>query len=115
MSELTTQNEIIAEAKRVLDSARREDIVRLVITGTHSPELYADCELISISFEREFFHFEVRDLSRLIINAEDYRFDKSLKGEFIRVVYGKEDLSEEEKDKIIRLGLGALMGEINEI
>lgn len=115
ISELLTQNEIITEARRLLSSARSEDIVRLVITGTHSPELYADCELLLISFEREFFHFEVRDRSRLVINAEDYKFDKSLKGEFIRLVYAKEDVSEEEKDKIIRLGLGALMGEINEI
>ena len=42
-------------------------------------------------------------------------YDKSLKGEFIRLVLSKEDMSKEEKDKVIRTGLAALMGEADRI
>lgn len=37
--------------------------------------------------------------------------EKSLKGEFLRMVSDSESLSEEEKEKIILLGIGLLQGE----
>ena len=42
---------------------------------------------------------------------DDYRRDESLKGEFIRTVEAAENLSDEEKAAIIKLGIGALKGE----
>ena len=37
-------------------------------------------------------------------------YDSSLKGEFVRTVLAREDISEEDKSEIVRLGLEALMG-----
>ncbi len=115
ISGLNTQSEIARAAHEALNKANSSDIVRLVIRGEHSPELYADTEMLKISFGSDYFYFEVRDDSRLVINAEDYKYDRSLKGEFIRLMLSKEDLSDKDKDRIIRLGLGALMGEMTEV
>jgi hypothetical protein len=59
----------------------------------------------------KFYYFEIKDSSRLSISAEDYVTDKSLKGEFIRLVLLDESLSDKEKDDIISTGISALMGE----
>ena len=45
----------------------------------------------------------------------DYALDKSLKGEFIRLALGDGELSEEDRDTVIRMGLSALMGEEGDI
>ena len=49
------------------------------------------------------------------ILSRKYKYDRTLKGEFIRLVTSKTDITDEEKDKIIRTGLAALMGECDEI
>ena len=40
-----------------------------------------------------------------------YKHDISLKGEFIRLVLNQEDLTDEDKNKIISTGIKALSGE----
>ena len=62
-------------------------------------------------FADRFYYFEVKDTSRMAINPEDYKFDKTLKGEFIRTVSADESLDEESREKIIACGINALMGE----
>ena len=42
---------------------------------------------------------------------DDYLLDQSLKGEFIRTVFGDGTLSDEDKAVIVRYGLRALAGE----
>ena len=59
-----------------------------------------------------FYYLEVEDNTHLGISVEDYKNDKSLKGEFIRLVLTQPQLSDEEKEKIISCGLKALMGEV---
>ena len=56
-------------------------------------------------------YFEIKDSSRIAINPDDYKLDKSLKGEFIRAVSADNTLDENMKEKIIACGIGALMGE----
>lgn len=90
-------------------------VVRVVLTGKHAPELYPDTESLRNRYSDSFYHLEVIDESGIEIDPESYRYDKSLKGEFIRLVLDKSDLSESERDMIIKIGLGALMGDIGEI
>ena len=99
----------------IADSALRgvpsQDIVRLRLVGTRPPELYADLDAITERWKMSFYHMEAKDETTLRIDPEAYRYDRSLKGEFIRLVISKDDLSDSEKDKIIRTGLAALMGD----
>ena len=92
-----------------------ENLIRVLLTGKRPPEIQADVAGLQSLFKDKFYHFEIRDESSIEINPEDYRYDKSLKGEFIRLVMSKDNLKEEEKELIIRTGLGALMGELSDI
>jgi hypothetical protein len=63
------------------------------------------------AFENRFYYFEIKDSSRMAINPEDYKNDRSLKGEFIRTVTSDQSLDVQTKEKIIACGINALMGE----
>ena len=91
------------------------DLVRVRLTGKRIPELFPDEEAIKSRWQNAFYHFEIKDESGIRIDPDDYKYDRSLKGEFIRLVSSRSELSEAEKDKIIRTGLAALMGECDEI
>ena len=47
------------------------------------------------------YYFEIKDSSKLMTRAEDYKYDKSLKGEFIRLCLDDDSLSDEEKEKML--------------
>ena len=98
-----------------LSGLSHSDLIRLRLTGKRIPELFPDIGAIESRWQSAFYHFEVKDESGIRIDPEDYKYDRSLKGEFIRLVSQKCDLTDEEKDKIIRTGLAALMGECDEI
>jgi len=79
--------------------------------GEYFPELWKDPDALIRRFGDRFYHFEVRDSSKIRIDPENYKNDKSFKGEFIRLVSSDESLDEDKKAKIIACGLYALMGE----
>ena len=87
------------------------DMVRVELIGRYSPSLWKDSDSLVRDFADRFYYFEVKDSSRIAINPDEYRFDKSLKGEFIRTVIADESLNVEEKERIIACGINALMGE----
>ena len=95
-----------------LSKTEGRDLVRVILTGEHSPETKRNTEALIQRFSPSFYYFEARDESRLKISSEDYKNDKSLKGEFIRLVMGKEDLTDEDKAEIIECGIRALAGEV---
>lgn len=98
-----------------LSGIKPSDIVRVRLSGKRAPELFPDTDAIKSRWESSFYHFEIIDESTIRINPEDYRYDRSLKGEFIRLVSSKTDISDMEKSEIIRTGLAALMGERDSI
>lgn len=89
----------------------RADIVRAVLVGHYRVELKKDLSAILGQLQSRFYFFEIKDESRLYHSPELYKNDKSLKGEFIRLVLGEDSLSEEQKERIISFGLSALVGE----
>lgn len=109
------RRDVDARVDSSLTGISRTDLVRVRLVGKRPPELFIDTDAITSRWESSFYHFEVKDETKLRIDPEEYKYDRSLKGEFIRLVSAKTDLSEEEKDKIIKTGLAALMGEKDEI
>ena len=89
----------------------RSDLVRVRLIGEYEPGAKRETEALTERFSDSFFYFEIKDESRLRISSEDYKNDKSLKGEFIRLVLSKEELSEDEKAAIIECGIRALAGD----
>ena len=89
-----------------------QDLVRALLVGEHEPTLVRDTASLEARFSGRLFYLEVLDKSKIRIRPEEYKNDKSLKGEFIRLVMAREDLGEEEKARVIECGIRALAGEI---
>ena len=106
-----TQYEIESLIEHAAKRAVRDDVVRIILTGEHETNLERDTSMLQRFFEDRYFYFEVIDKSRLKIDLDDFKLDKSLKGEFVRVVMASEELSDDEKSAIIECGISALMGE----
>lgn len=108
---MESEGEIRGAATELLASVRREDIVRLEIVGRRAPELTIDTSYLTSCWSDRFFYFEVKDSSRTDLSSDSFIHDKSLKGEFIRLCAGRTDLSDADREEIIRIGLCALRGE----
>lgn len=90
---------------------RSSDLVRVVLTGEHRLGCRPDVTALTARFGDRYYCFEAKDKTRLRLSAADYENDKTLKGEFIRLVMSKDDLSTSDKEEIIACGLTALYGE----
>lgn len=111
LDDMTASSDIIDGARKALSGVPGEDLVRLELCGSYTPGLWKDTDAIMRSFGGQFYYFEVKDTSHISVNPEDYRYDRTLKGEFIRMVYADESLDEETKRAVVECGVFALMGE----
>lgn len=111
ISEAINTYEISRLIERKISNIPSCDLVRVRLVGHYAPEFKKDLGAIADEFSRRFYFFEIKDESRLYHAPESYKNDKSLKGEFIRLVLSDEGLSEREQERIIAFGLSALVGE----
>lgn len=105
-----TEQEMFDQVQQTLAEIPAKDLVKLVLTGELLPEESPDVDWIETKLRDQWYFLKVKDQTRLLICPEDYQYDVSLKGEFVRQVMASE-LPEEEKEEILRLGLRALNGE----
>ncbi len=115
ISGITRRIELDARIADSLEGIPHSDLIRLRLTGERDPEFLIDTDAINSRWNQAFYHFEINDDTATKIDPDAYKYDRSLKGEFIRLVLSKNDLSDTEKEKIIRTGLAALMGESDKI
>ena len=106
-----TQSEVERRCADALKGIPSSDLVRIVTVGERSPELRIDTDSIERRFYDGYYYFEAKDSSRPRIDPEDYKNDRSLRGEFIRSVLADDRLDEAMREKVIACGLHALMGE----
>ncbi len=111
---LADMQAIVDAAEAAVANLPDTDMVKLTLRGSFGEELIKDISRLSERLNGHFFFAEVKDESRLYINAEDYQNDISLKGEFIRRVLAS-GFSEEMQSRIITAGLSALRGEEAEV
>ena len=86
-------------------------LVKIILTGDVDVECEKNIEFLNKQFENQFYCVKIKDESRFVINYEDFMYDESLKGEFVRTVRADLTLTDEEKATIIRYGIQALKGE----
>lgn len=113
VSDCVSTQEMLALAKRRVDEmgCREGSLLKLVLTGSPDVACEKDLAYFKTGMEGSFFYVKVCDETGLRVDLEAYRQDQSLKGEFVRMVMGAEDLTEEEKARIVRYGLQAIAGE----
>ena len=104
-------HEIEERIEAAISGIGTENLIRINFVGSRELEQRCDKELLERKFAERFYFAEIKDSTKLLTRAEDYKYDKSLKGEFIRLCLADDTLSDEEKEKIIRCGLSALAKE----
>ena len=85
-------------------------LIKVVLKGERCPEMDTDVEALSYKLNEIFFFAKVYDKTTLKINLEDYKEDKSVRGEFVRLVLNS-DLPKDKKDAVLLKGLSSLRGE----
>ena len=114
--ELCEEDDSLSALEKIEEKIKEEactekDSLRILLKGVKSPEGERNLRYLERALSERFSYVEVKEESRLVLRKEDYIHEKSLKGEFLRMVSDSESLSEEEKEKIILLGIGLLQGE----
>ena len=88
----------------------KEDMVEFLLVGNTTMEANLSAEYLQNLVKSLFFFTKVKNQAALALDPRDYQNDISLKGEFIRLVMAS-DRPEEEKARLLQLGLQALAGE----
>lgn len=99
--------EIYNTATSTIDS---NSAVKIILKGEAIPELDLDLESLAKKLNTYFFCAKIQDKTTLKVTIDDYKYDKTLRGEFVRTVLSS-NLSEEQKSQVLMCGLRALKGE----
>lgn len=111
ITDATENNEIEQRIVKKIKSIPETSLVKLVLDGEVEIGKERDIEYLTKKFESNFYYLKIEDKPKIKIDYMKYKNDISLKGEFIRTVIEQENLTEEEKSKIISTGIKALSGE----
>ena len=88
-----------------------DDLVRVELVGYVEPTEYVDIDIFHSRFVNNYYYFEIKNNTRVRLLPKNYNLDKSLRGEFIRLVNEAVDLTEKDKGLVIMMGISALNGE----
>ena len=92
------------------NSIHPDDLVKINLIGTYTTNTKKDIVNFENLLKDKFFFGRVKDKTTIKINIDDYKYDVSLVGQFIRDVLSSNE-TENNKGNIITLGLRALRGE----
>jgi len=84
--------------------------VKIKLIGSYNLNTQKDLHHLNLDLGSVFYSVKIEDNTVLNIKPEEYIYDISLKGEFIRTVL-KSDLNNKQKQDIIGMGIKALKGE----
>ena len=106
----TETNEIEERIREKIKDIPKTSLVKMILTGEVELGSERDIEYLSKKLESTFYFVKIYDRPKIKIDYMKWQYEASLKGEFIRLVL-KQDLTDEEKSKIISTGIKALSGE----
>ena len=110
---LDNSGEIIEKVKKDLLSNRysERDMIKIRLIGNVDENAEVNENLIATAVMDDFFFVKAKNESRVSVDFRKYALDESLKGFFIRLVEEDDEIDEETKGQIVRMGLRALSGE----
>ena len=106
----STTLEVEEKIDNMIEKIEKEALIKIVLIGKVELNSERDIKYLEKKYKNMFYFAKIYDETTLKIDYMTYENDASLKGEFIRLVL-KQNLSEEEKRKIITTGIKALTGE----
>ena len=98
------------EAEMEKAGISKEDSLRIILKGKKGLEQERNLRYLQLQLQDSVFFLEIQDECELSWNREEAMKEKSLKGEFLRVLAAADNLSKEEQEEIIALGMGLLQG-----
>ena len=113
ISGLITYDEIMKAISDKIFDCPSKDIIEVILTGEISEETEIETDSYQTAFSSKYYLIRIKDKTETKIDYAKYENDVSLKGEFIRLVNEQNDISDEEKTKIIMTGIKALAGRLN--
>ena len=96
--------------KEIVEKYSNDCLVKLVLVGEIKPDFELDVDELKSRLNELFFYAKIEDKTQLKISLEEYANDKSVKGEFVRLVL-QSDLTDEVKKQVLTCGIDALKGE----
>lgn len=114
ITDCMTTTEIMNIVENELDEEAYSDnsLVKVVLIGKTSVECEKNIDYILQKIKNRYFFVKIYDHSKITVNYDDYILDMSLKGEFVRLVKVSDELDEDMKAEVIRMGIQALAGEM---
>lgn len=106
-SYLVARDELL---KKIDDDIDKSSIVKVLLRGWRKVNFDIDKKGLELMLLERFFFVKVYDETDLEINIDDYANDKSVSGEFIRLIL-ESDMSNQNKKRVIMCGIKALKGE----
>lgn len=107
----TENSEIEQRISKKIKNIPEKSLVKIILDGEVEIGEERDIDYLTKKFEPNFYFLKIEDKPKIKIDYMKYKNDISLKGEFIRTVIEQDDLTEEEKSRIISTGIKALSGE----
>ena len=111
ISGLEGELEIEERVLSALSCRPSKNILRVLLIGRVPLNAQIRPKELEGCLNERFFSSSVKNCTKIQIDPSLYRDELSLKGEFIRTVLAARELSEEEKEQVLRCGLLALEGE----
>ena len=108
--DMTSLDEAYDIAKKIKTEVNlnSNNIYRITLTGETDVDVSDLIDDIAQYLKEDVYYVNVVDKTSKVFDIHKYDYDVSLKGEFVRTVYANESYTDEEKAKIIYLGLKAL-------
>ena len=100
----------VQEALKVTGCSK-ESLLKIVLKGMVDVEAEKNLTYLLAGIKSGYYFVKIYDETSLKVDIEDYLLDKSLKGEYVRLVMEDDSIPMEEKHVIIRYGLQAIAGE----
>lgn len=112
ISNCSNSQEMLRKIEQSLEESSFEsrDLIRITLTGEVELSSEIMAEYLNKQLEHLFYYLKVENATKVKVDYRKYLTDPSLKGEFVRRVGQEDELSEEEKAEVIRLGIRLLMG-----
>ncbi|MBQ8748888.1 MAG: metallophosphoesterase [Clostridia bacterium] len=113
ISNASSANDIQQLIFSCMQNVSSENLIKVELVGEFDLNLDKDLDYLEKVLNERFYFAKVIDNSTIKVDYERLKLDVSLKGEFVNTVLNSNDLTNEDKTKIITYGIKALTkGEI---
>lgn len=103
-----TMRDIYTAMESACSGISGEDLVKFVMRG--KTDIDIDVNRALTRFTGRFYFVKISDETGVYINYDEFKNDRSLKGEFVRLLQ-EEDIPDDEKSRIVETGIRAILGE----